>query len=59
MLKTPIALKPGDIVRVVCTYNPKLRQMLPELKKLPPRYVTWGEGTSDEMCLGVMGVARA
>jgi len=59
VLKTPIALKPGDIVRVVCTYNPKLRQMLPELKKLPPRYVTWGEGTSDEMCLGVMGVARA
>lgn len=58
VLKTPIKLKVGDTVRVVCTYNPKLRSMIPELKKLVPRYVTWGEGSSDEMCLGVMGVSR-
>jgi hypothetical protein len=24
------------------------------LKPLKPRYVTWGEGTSDEMCLGIV-----
>jgi len=55
VLKKQIQLKVGDTVRVVCTFNPKLRQMIPELKKLPARYVTWGEGSSDEMCLGVMG----
>jgi len=58
VLKAPIALKVGDTVRVVCTFDPKLRSILPALRKLPPRYVTWGEGSSDEMCLGVMGVAR-
>lgn len=58
ILKTPIKLKIGDTVRVVCTYDPKLRSLLPELKSLAPRYVTWGEGSSDEMCLGVMGVSR-
>ena len=58
VLKSPVRLKAGDTVRVVCTFDPTLRQKLPELKKLPPRYVTWGEGTSDEMCLGVLGVAR-
>ncbi len=58
VLKTPVQLKVGDTVRVVCKFDPTLRQMLPELKKLPPRYVTWGEGSSDEMCLGVLGVAH-
>ncbi len=58
ILKTPIRLKVGDTVRVQCTFDPKLRTMLPELKKLPPRYVTWGEGSADEMCLGVLGVAH-
>jgi len=57
VLKNPIQLKAGDTVRVICTFNPKLRQLLPGLKNLPARYVTWGEGSSDEMCLGVMGVS--
>ena len=54
VLKTPYQLKAGDNVRVKCTFDPTLRQYLPQLKKLPPRYVTWGEGSSDEMCLGVL-----
>jgi len=58
ILKRPIQLKVGDTVRVECTFDPTLRSLLPELRKLPPRYVTWGEGSSDEMCLGVLGVAR-
>ena len=58
VLKDPVQLKVGDTVRVICTFDPTLWQALPELKKLPPRYVTWGEGSSDEMCLGVLGVAR-
>ena len=58
VLQKPIALKIGDTVRIECTYDPTLRGLLPQLKNLPPRYVTWGEGSSDEMCLGALGVAK-
>ena len=34
--------------------GPALRSMVPELAAEQPRYVTWGEGTSDEMCLGIV-----
>jgi hypothetical protein len=44
---------PGDKLKVTCTYNPKLAQELPALRQLPPHFVTWGDGTSDEMCLGL------
>jgi hypothetical protein len=50
----PIAVKPGDTYRVTCTHDANLRTQLPQLKPLKPRYVVWGEGTSDEMCLGVV-----
>ncbi|WIM92574.1 monooxygenase [Actinoplanes oblitus] len=56
-LAKPIAVKPGDTVRVTCTHDAKLRKMLPQLRQLPPRYVVWGEGTSDEMCLGILVTA--
>ncbi len=59
ILQTPIQLKVGDTVRIECTFDPSLRSLLPQLKNLPPRYVTWGEGSSDEMCLGALGVAKA
>ena len=58
LLKTPIAVKAGDTIRVECTFDPTLRQKIMQLKNLPPRYVTWGEGSSDEMCLGVIAGAR-
>ena len=50
-----LVAQPGDKIRVTCTYDPTLRQKLPQLRKLPPRYVTWGDGSSDEMCLGTVG----
>jgi hypothetical protein len=53
-LATPVTVKQGDTVQVTCTYNPKLRQELPQLRKLPARFVTWGDGSSDEMCLGLI-----
>jgi hypothetical protein len=53
-LKKPIAVNPGDTIRVECTFDPTLRQKIPQLRSLEPRYVTWGEGSSDEMCLGVL-----
>lgn len=57
VLPTPVAVKKGDVIRVECTFDPTLRQKLPALKDLEPRYVTWGEGSSDEMCLGVIAAS--
>ena len=54
-LKTPVLTQPGDTIGVTCTYDPTLRQELPSLRRLPARYVTWGDGSSDEMCLGTVG----
>jgi hypothetical protein len=53
-LAQPVTLKPGDKLRVTCTHDAGLRTMLPALRTLPPRYVVWGDGTSDEMCLGLL-----
>ena len=53
-LKQPVHVAPGDTLRVTCTHDAKLRRQLPQLRGLPPRYVVWGEGTSDEMCLGLV-----
>ena len=54
VLPKPFKLNVGDTVRVQCTFDPTLRQKLPVLKNLPPKYITWGEGSGDEMCLGVL-----
>jgi hypothetical protein len=53
-LAKPVTVKPGDTLRVTCTHDAGLRKQLPELRTLPPRYVVWGDGTSDEMCLGLV-----
>ena len=57
-LATPVDVHPGDTIQVNCTYDPTLRQELPQLRKLPPRYVTWGDGSSDEMCLGLVWTVK-
>jgi len=57
-LAKPVPLKAGDVVRIVCTYNPGLHLLVPQLQQLPWRYVTWGDGSSDEMCLGSLRVTR-
>ena len=51
----PVFAKKGDRIRVSCTFNPVLRSQLPFLKSLPPRFVVWGDGSSDEMCLSIVG----
>ena len=53
-LAAPVKIKKGDVLRVTCTHDAGLRKMLPQLQPLPPRYVVWGDGTSDEMCLGLL-----
>ncbi|RSM45010.1 monooxygenase [Actinoplanes sp. ATCC 53533] len=56
-LPSPVEIGPGDTLRVTCTHDAALRKRLPQLSKLPPRYVVWGDGTSDEMCTGIMTVS--
>ncbi|MFJ8964744.1 hypothetical protein ACIRG5_35690 [Lentzea sp. NPDC102401] len=56
-LPEPVEIGPGDTLRVTCTHDAGLRKQLPQLSKLPPRYVVWGDGTSDEMCTGIMTVS--
>jgi hypothetical protein len=51
-LKTPIPVHAGDKLQITCTYDPTLAQKLPILRKVPPHFVTWGDGSADEMCLG-------
>ncbi len=58
-LKTPVAVHPGEQIQVTCGYDPSLAQQLPILRKVPPHFVTWGDGSSDEMCLGLMWTAHS
>lgn len=53
-LPQPVRLNTGDTIRVSCTHDAALRSQLPQLKPLKPRYVVWGDGTSDEMCLAML-----
>jgi len=52
-LKTPIPVTAGEKLQVNCTYDPRLAQELPVLRKAPAHFVTWGDGSSDEMCIGL------
>jgi hypothetical protein len=55
----PIHLKRGDTVKVTCTHSQDLRDRLPAFQtQRQDRYVLWGEGTTDEMCLGILLVTR-
>jgi Copper type II ascorbate-dependent monooxygenase, C-terminal domain len=53
-LKTPVKVVPSDTIGVTCSYDPTLAQQLPALRKVPPHFVTWGDGSSDEMCLALV-----
>ncbi len=52
-LRKPIPVKAGEEIQVNCTYDPTLAQELPILRSIPPHLVTWGDGSSDEMCIGL------
>ena len=56
----PIHLRRGDTVKVTCTHAQDLRDRLPAFEtQRKDRYVLWGEGTTDEMCLGILLVTRS
>jgi len=57
-LKKPVRLAAGDTVRVTCRHDQSLRDRLPAFKGTREKYVVWGEGTTDEMCLGLLLVTR-
>ena len=48
----------GDTLRVTCRHDQANRDLLPAFDGKPDRYVLWGEGTTDEMCLGIVMVTR-
>ena len=52
----PITIEPGDQIEMQCGFdNSAENQGLgPDDQPLAPRDVNWGEGTRDEMCLGLL-----
>lgn len=56
-LPTPVHVTAGEPLQVTCTYDPTLAQELPILRKSPSHFVTWGDGSSDEMCLGLSWIS--
>lgn len=53
-----VRIAPGDTLTVTCRHDQSLRDRLPSFAGMPERYVVWGEGTTDEMCLGIVMVTR-
>ena len=56
-LTPSVDLDMGDTLTVRCTHDTGLRDLLPALADTEPRYITWGDGTTDEMCLGILTVS--
>ena len=57
-LPKPVAVGKGDTLTVTCTHDQALRDVLPAYEGTKERYVAWGEGTTDEMCLGIVLLTR-
>ena len=53
----PVLFQPGDQVNLACHWNnSQANQQTVNGQQLPAKTVTWGEGTTDEMCLSVLYV---
>lgn len=57
-LARAIQAGPGDVVRVTCRHDVHRRMHGAHGIPKTPRYILWGEGTIDEMCLGILQVTR-
>jgi Copper type II ascorbate-dependent monooxygenase, N-terminal domain/Copper type II ascorbate-dependent monooxygenase, C-terminal domain len=54
-LRVPVQVQPGDTIEMECRFdNSAEHQPVIAGVQQKPRRVTWGENTSDEMCLGVL-----
>jgi len=51
-LPKPVPVAAGDTLRVTCTHDASQREHV--LPGVAARYVVWGDGTTDEMCLGIV-----
>jgi hypothetical protein len=54
----PVKAKAGDVLRLTCRFDPARRHHGGHEIPRTPRYVLWGEGTTDEMCLAILQVVR-
>ena len=54
-LQQPVTVGPTDTLRLSCRFDNSVEAQPPAVPT--PRYVLWGEGTTDEMCLGALSVA--
>ncbi len=56
----PKVFHPGDQLQIECHFDntPQNQPLGPDGNPMPVREVNWGEGTSDEMCLGLFYVTR-
>jgi len=57
-LAQPVHAEPGDVLRVTCRHDVQRRHHGAHGVPTTPRYILWGEGTTDEMCLGLLQVTR-
>jgi hypothetical protein len=57
-LAKAVTAAPGDVLRVTCRHDVHKRMHGGHGIPRTPRYVLWGEGTTDEMCLGILQVTR-
>ena len=58
ILRNSVMLNPGDRLSVECHFdNTAENQAVVNGQRLPPRDVSWGDGTTDEMCLGNVLIA--
>jgi hypothetical protein len=57
-LARSVKAEPSDVVRVTCRHDVAKRTAGARGIPTTPRYVLWGEGTTDEMCLGILQVTR-
>jgi hypothetical protein len=54
-----VVMQPGEKLRLTCTYdNSPDNQPVFNGERLMPRDVTWGEGTTDEMCLAFINLVE-
>lgn len=59
MYREPITIRPGEKLRMRCRYdNSRENQPWIDGVQQAPREVFWGEGTLDEMCLGLLYVTE-
>ena len=58
-LNEPIRIHPGDTIGLQCWWdNSAANQPIIDGEQVEPIDVAWGEGTRDEMCLGILALSR-